>query len=541
MTALTHSPAWTALQANYQHVRTLHLRELFAQDAQRGEKLCAEGAGIFLDYSKNRVTAETLQLLLKLADEVGLRGRIDAMFRGDKINVTENRAVLHVALRAPRDASIVVDSENVVPAVHEVLDKMARFSDQVRSGEWKGYAGKPIRNVINVGIGGSDLGPVMAYEALRAYSRRDMTFRFVSNVDGTDFSEAVRDLDPAETLFIISSKTFTTLETMTNAHSARDWTLAALKDDAAIARHFVAVSTNAGEVSKFGIDTANMFGFWDWVGGRYSMDSAIGLSTMIAIGPENFRSMLAGFHAMDEHFRTAPFGQNLPVLMGLLTVWYADFFGAQTIGVMPYDQYLKRFPAYLQQLTMESNGKHVTIEGETVDYDTGPIFWGEPGTNGQHSFYQLIHQGTRLIPVDFICFAQTLNPLGNHHDYLMSNVFAQAEALAFGKTIEEVEAEGNSEFLAKHRSFEGNRPTNVIMAQRLTPETLGKLVALYEHSVFTQGAIWNIDSFDQWGVELGKVLASRIIPELQAEADPDLRHDSSTNALIRRYRRLRHS
>jgi glucose-6-phosphate isomerase len=539
MTATTQLPSWKALQAHYQQVRNLHLRELFSQDPSRGERLCAEGAGIYLDYSKNRVTDETLRLLLQLAVEAGLRERMDAMFRGDKINVTEDRAVLHVALRAPENARIVVDGENVVPAVHEVLHKMAHFAAQIRGGDWKGYTGKPIRNIVNVGIGGSDLGPVMAYEALRAYSRRDMTFRFVSNVDGTDFVEATLDLDPAETLFVISSKTFTTLETMTNARSAREWTLAALKDDAAIARHFVAVSTNTAEVAKFGIDTANMFEFWDWVGGRYSMDAAIGLSTMLAIGPDHFRSMLNGFHAMDEHFRTAPFDKNLPVLMGLLTVWYTDFFGAQTIGVMPYEQYLKRFPAYLQQLTMESNGKHVTLEGKRVDYDTGPIFWGEPGTNGQHSFYQLIHQGTRLIPCDFICFADTLNRLGRHHDLLMANVFAQTEALAFGKTVDEVKAEGNSDFLAQHRSFEGNRPTNTIMAERLTPETLGKLVALYEHSVFTQGTVWQIDSFDQWGVELGKVLAGRIIPELENATEPALGHDSSTNALIRRYRQRR--
>jgi glucose-6-phosphate isomerase len=541
MTATTQLPSWKALQAHHQQLRDLQLRELFAQDPTRGERLTAEGAGIYLDYSKNRVTDETLALLQRLAGEVGLRQRIDAMFRGDKINLTEDRAVLHVALRAPRGQHIEVDGQDVVPEVHQVLDKMASFSEQVRSGDWKGHTGKPIRNIVNVGIGGSDLGPVMAYEALRSYSRRDMTFRFVSNVDGTDFAEATRDLDPAETLFIISSKTFTTLETMTNARSAREWALATLKDEGAVARHFVAVSTNTAEVSKFGIDTVNMFGFWDWVGGRYSMDSAIGLSTMLAVGPENFRSMLAGFHAMDEHFRTAPFEKNLPVLMGLLTVWYADFFGAQTVAVLPYDQYLKRFPAYLQQLTMESNGKHVTLDGSRVDYDTGPIFWGEPGTNGQHSFYQLIHQGTRLIPCDFICFAHSLNPLGQHHDFLTSNVFAQAEALAFGKTVDEVKAEGNSDFLAQHRSFEGNRPTNVIMADRLTPEMLGKLVALYEHSVFTQGAVWQIDSFDQWGVELGKVLAGRIIPELQSATDPALDHDSSTNALIRRYRRLRAS
>jgi glucose-6-phosphate isomerase len=541
MTATTQLGSWKALKAHHQQIQRSHLRDLFKQDEARGERLCAEGAGIFLDYSKNRATDETLGLLLQLANEAGLRQRIDAMFRGEKINITEDRAVLHVALRAPENARIEVDGENVVPAVHEVLHKMAHFSAQLRGGDWKGFTGKPIRNVVNIGIGGSDLGPVMAYEALRSYSRRDMTFRFVSNVDGTDFVEATRDLDAAETLFIISSKTFTTLETMTNAHSARQWTVAALKDDRAVAHHFVAVSTNTGEVAKFGIDTANMFGFWDWVGGRYSMDSAIGLSTMLAIGPDQFRSMLNGFHAMDEHFRTAPFEKNLPVLMGLLTVWYTDFFGAQTIGIMPYDQYLKRFPAYLQQLTMESNGKHVTLDGRHVDYDTGPIFWGEPGTNGQHSFYQLIHQGTRLIPLDLICFTQSLNPLGDHHDLLMANVFAQAEALAFGKTVEEVKVEGNSDLLAQHRSFEGNRPTNVIMAERLTPETLGKLVALYEHSVFTQGAVWHIDSFDQWGVELGKVLAGRIVPELKSESQPELHHDSSSNALIRRYRRLRHA
>ncbi|HEY8694907.1 MAG TPA: glucose-6-phosphate isomerase [Chloroflexota bacterium] len=539
MTATTQLQGWAALQGHHRQMRDLHLRELFAQDPKRGERLCAEGAGIYLDYSKNRVTDETLRLLLQLAAEVGLRERIDAMFRGDKINVTEDRAVLHVALRAPLGQRIVVDGHDVVPDVHEVLDKMAGFAEQVRSGDWKGHTGKSIRNVVNIGIGGSDLGPVMAYEALRSYSRRDMTFRFVSNVDGTDFAEATHDLDAAETLFIISSKTFTTLETMTNARSAREWTLATLKDEHSIARHFVAVSTNTAEVAKFGIDTANMFGFWDWVGGRYSMDSAIGLSTMLAVGPENFRAMLSGFHAMDEHFRTAPFENNLPVLMGLLTVWYADFFGAQTVAVLPYDQYLKRFPAYLQQLTMESNGKHVTLDGSRVDYDTGPIFWGEPGTNGQHSFYQLIHQGTRLIPCDFICFTHTLNPLGDHHDLLLANVFAQTEALAFGKTVEEVKAEGNSDLLAQHRSFEGNRPTNTIMADRLTPELLGKLVALYEHSVFTQGAVWQIDSFDQWGVELGKVLAGRIIPELKSASDPSLSHDSSTNTLIRRYRKLR--
>jgi glucose-6-phosphate isomerase len=539
MSALTQLSAWQALQNHYAQIKGAHLRDLFANDPARGERLAAEGAGLYLDYSKNRITDDTLRLLLQLAEEIGLRERIEAMFRGDKVNRTEDRPVLHVALRAPRSERIVVDGEDVVPAVHEVLEKMARFVERVRGGEWKGHTGKPIKNVINVGIGGSDLGPVMAFEALRSYSRRDLTFRFVSNVDGTDFVEATRDLDPAETLFIISSKTFTTLETMTNARSAREWTLAALKDDSAIAKHFVAVSTNTAEVQRFGIDTANMFGFWDWVGGRYSMDSAIGLSTMLAIGPDAFRRMLAGFHAMDEHFRTAPFDKNLPVLLGLLTVWYTDFFGAQTVAVLPYDQYLKRFPAYLQQLTMESNGKHVTLDGLRVDYDTGPIFWGEPGTNGQHSFYQLIHQGTRLIPCDFICFAQPLNPLGHHHDYLISNVFAQTEALAFGKTVDELKAEGNSDWLAQHRSFEGNRPTNTIMAERLTPETLGTLVALYEHSVFTQGAVWDIDSFDQWGVELGKVLAQRIIPELEHPTEPDLSHDSSTNALIRRYRRLR--
>jgi glucose-6-phosphate isomerase len=502
--------------------------------------MTAEAVGLYLDYSKNRVTDETLKLLLQLAEESDLRARIDAMFRGEKINITEKRAVLHVALRAPKGASITVDGENVVPQVHAVLDKMADFSNRVRSGAWKGHTGKRILNVINIGIGGSDLGPVMAYEALKHYSERAITFRFVSNVDGTDFAEAVQDLDPAETLFIISSKTFTTLETMTNAHTARDWSLAGFGgDEKAIAKHFVAVSTNATDVAKFGIDTDNMFGFWDWVGGRYSMDSAIGLSTMLAIGPDNFRAMLNGFHEMDEHFRTAPFERNLPVLMGLLAVWYNDFFGAETVAVLPYEQYLKRFPAYLQQLTMESNGKHVTLDGTKVSYDTGPIYWGEPGTNGQHSFYQLIHQGTRLIPCDFIGFGQTLNPLGRHHDMLMANVFAQTEALAFGKTAEEVEAEGTPDWLAPHRVFEGNRPSNTILAERLTPETLGKLVALYEHNVFTQGAIWNIDSFDQWGVELGKVLAQRIIPELENKAEPSLNHDSSTNNLIRRYRKLK--
>jgi glucose-6-phosphate isomerase len=536
---LTQRPAWQALAAHFQTIKDRHLRDLFAEDPDRGTRLTAEAAGLFLDYSKNRITDETIRLLIDLAEECGLRERINAMFRGEKINTTENRAVLHVALRAPRDAVIEVDGQNVVPEIHAVLDKMAAFSDRVRGGEWKGHTGKRIRNVINIGIGGSDLGPVMAYEALKDYSRRDMTFRFVSNVDGTDFVEATRDLDPAETLFIISSKTFTTLETMTNAHSARDWALHTLGDQSAVAKHFVAVSTNAAEVSKFGIDTANMFEFWDWVGGRYSMDSAIGLSLMLAVGPDNFRSMLAGFHAIDEHFRTAPLHQNLPALMGLLVIWYDDFFGAQTIGVMPYEQYLKRFPAYLQQLTMESNGKHVTIDGTTVDYQTGPIFWGEPGTNGQHSFYQLIHQGTKLIPCDFIGFCQTLNPLGPHHDILMANLFAQTEALAFGKTADDVRAEGTPDWLVPHRTFEGNRPTNTILADRLTPETLGKLIALYEHSAFTQGAIWNIDSFDQWGVELGKVLAKRIIPELESDTEPDLQHDSSTNNLIRRYRARR--
>jgi glucose-6-phosphate isomerase len=544
MTANTQSvpplAAWKALEAHYEKIRELHLRELFAADPKRGERMTAEAVGLYLDYSKNRITDETLKLLLQLAQEAGLRGRIDAMFRGDKINVTENRAVLHVALRAPKGTSIVVDGENVVPQVHAVLDKMADFSNRVRSGAWKGHTGKRIRNVINIGIGGSDLGPVMAYEALKHYSDRAMTFRFVSNVDGTDFVEATRDLDPAETLFIVSSKTFTTLETMTNAHSAREWSLKGLGGDVkAVAKHFVAVSTNASKVSEFGIDTANMFEFWDWVGGRYSMDSAIGLSTMIAIGPENFRAMLNGFHEMDEHFRTAPFDRNLPALMGLLAVWYNNFFGLQTVAVLPYEQYLKRFPAYLQQLTMESNGKHVTLDGKTVTYDTGPVYWGEPGTNGQHSFYQLIHQGTRLIPCDFIAFGQPLNPLGRHHDMLLANVFAQSEALAFGKTPEQVKAEGTPDWLVPHRVFEGNRPSNTLLAARLTPETLGKLVALYEHSVFTQGSIWKIDSFDQWGVELGKVLAQRIIPELEAEDDPKLGHDSSTNCLIRRYRKLK--
>jgi glucose-6-phosphate isomerase len=540
--ALRQRPAWTALEAHYQKIKRQQLRQLFAEDSKRGERLAVEAAGIYLDYSKNRVTDETLKLLLQLAEESGLRQRIDAMFSGEKINVSEKRAVLHVALRAPRDASILVDGKNVVPDVHAVLDKMAAFADRLRSGDWKGHTGKKIRNVINVGIGGSDLGPVMAYEALKHYSERGMNFRFVSNVDGTDFAEAVQDLNAEETLFIISSKTFTTLETMTNAHTARDWALAGLKgDERAIAKHFVAVSTNAAEVSKFGIDTANMFGFWDWVGGRYSMDSAIGLSTMIATGPDNFRAMLAGFHEMDEHFRTAPFERNLPVLMGLLSLWYNDFFGAQTVAVLPYEQYLKRFPAYLQQLTMESNGKHVTLAGARVDYDTGPIYWGEPGTNGQHSFYQLIHQGTRLIPCDFIGFAKTLNPLGRHHDILLSNIFAQAEALAFGKTAEEVKAEGTPDWLVPHRLFEGNRPSNILLLDKLTPGALGKLVALYEHSVFTQGTVWQVDSFDQWGVELGKVLAQRIIPQLEAPAEPKLEHDSSTNSLIRRYRKLKGS
>jgi glucose-6-phosphate isomerase len=538
--SLTARPSWKALESNYQKVRQSHLRQLFADDPKRGQRLSLEAVGLYLDYSKNRVTDETLKLLLQLAEEAGLRARIDAMFRGEKINITENRAVLHVALRAPRNAPIVVDGENVVPQVHAVLDKMADFSNRVRSGTWKGHTGKRIRNVINIGIGGSDLGPVMAYEALKYYSDRALNFRFVSNIDGTDFAEAVRDLDPSETLFIVSSKTFTTLETMTNAHTARDWSLKGLGGDVkAVAKHFVAVSTNAAKVSEFGIDTANMFEFWDWVGGRYSMDSAIGLSTMIAIGPENFRSMLEGFHEMDEHFRTAPFERNLPVLLGLLTVWYTDFFRAETVAVLPYEQYLKRFPAYLQQLTMESNGKHVTLDGTEVDYPTGPIYWGEPGTNGQHSFYQLIHQGTRLIPCDFIAFVQTLNPLGRHHDMLLANVFAQTEALAFGKTPEQVKAEGTPDWLLPHRVFEGNRPSNTILAEKLTPNTLGKLVALYEHSVFTQGTIWNIDSFDQWGVELGKVLAQRIIPELESKAEPELRHDSSTNNLIRRYRNSR--
>jgi glucose-6-phosphate isomerase len=532
--------ARAALQLQYETVSKLHLRQLFAEDPERGSRMTAEAEGIFLDYSKNRITGTTLELLFQLAEASGLRSRIDAMFRGDKINVTEDRAVLHVALRAPKDASIIVDGKNVVPEVHWVLDRMAEFSNRLRSGVWTGHTGKRIRNIINIGIGGSDLGPVMAYEALKHYSDRKMTFRFVSNVDGTDLAEAVRDLDPSETLFIVSSKTFTTLETMTNAQSAREWLIAGLGGDATpVAKHFVAVSTNANQVSRFGIDTANMFGFWDWVGGRYSMDSAIGLSTMIAVGPENFRAMLNGFHQMDEHFRTAPFERNLPVLMGLLAVWYNDFFGAQTVAVLPYEQYLKRFPAYLQQLAMESNGKHVTLEGTEVEGQTGPIYWGEPGTNGQHSFYQLIHQGTKLVPCDFIAFAETLNPFGRHHDFLMANVFAQTEALAFGKTADEVLAEGTPARLVPHRVFAGNRPSNTILAERLTPETLGKLVALYEHSVFTQGVIWNIDSFDQWGVELGKVLAQRIILELESTSEPALQHDSSTNTLIRWYLKRR--
>ena len=537
---LRESKAWKALQAHHQQVGSLHLREIFASDPGRGERLTIDALGLFFDYSKNRVTDETIKLLIELARESGLQPRIEQMFQGEKINVTEKRAVLHVALRAPKGESIFVDGEDVVPQVHEVLDRMAAFSDRVRSGEWKGHTGKRIRNVINIGIGGSDLGPVMAYEALKHYSDRSMTFRFVSNVDGTDLVEAVIDLDPAETLFIISSKTFTTLETITNAQSARDWSVKGLGgDESSVAKHFVAVSTNAEGVSKFGIDTANMFGFWDWVGGRYSMDSAIGLATMLAIGPDNFHQLLDGFHQMDEHFRSTPFEKNLPVLLGLLGLWYTDFFDAQTVAVLPYEQYLKRFPAYLQQLTMESNGKHVTISGAQVDYATGPIYWGEPGTNGQHSFYQLIHQGTRLIPCDFIGFGKSLNPLGRHHDMLLANVFAQSEALAFGKTAEQVKAEGTPDWLVPHRVFEGNRPSNTILAQELTPEILGKLIALYEHSVFTQGTIWQINSFDQWGVELGKVLAQRIIPELESQAEPTLKHDSSTNNLIRRYRKLK--
>jgi len=542
VSALRRRPAWAALEQHYQIVKDLHLRQLFAADRKRGDRLAVEAAGIYLDYSKNRITDETLTLLLRLAEESGLRDRIEAMFRGDRINVSEHRAVLHVALRAPRGASIIHDGRNVVPEVHAVLDKMTDFAHRLRSGVWKGHTGKRIRNVINIGIGGSDLGPVMAYEALMHYSERAITFRFVSNVDGTDFAEAVRDLDPDETLFIICSKTFTTLETMTNGRTARDWLLAGLKgEEAAVASHFVAVSTNAAEVAKFGIDTANMFGFWDWVGGRYSMDSAIGLSTMLAIGPDGFRSLLDGFHEIDEHFRSAPFERNLPVLMGLLAVWYNNFFGAQTAAVLPYEQYLKRFPAYLQQLTMESNGKHVTGDGVIVDYDTGPIYWGEPGTNGQHSFYQLIHQGTRLIPCDFIAFARSLNRLGRHHDILLANVFAQTEALAFGKTAEQVKADGTPDGLVPHRLFAGNRPSNTVLLEALTPAALGKLVALYEHSVFTQGAIWQIDSFDQWGVELGKALAQQIIPQIESETEPKLDHDSSTNALIRRYRKLKAS
>ena len=539
---LTKRKAWAALKAHYKNIQATHLRKLLAADPKRGERFTVDALGIYFDYSKNLITEETVKLLLDLARESGLQSRTEAMFRGEKINITENRSVLHVALRAPREASILVDGKNVVPEVHEVLGKMSDFCDRVRSGAWKGHSGKRIRNVINVGIGGSDLGPVMAYEALKYYSQRSMTFRFVSNVDSTDFAEAVIDLDPAETLFVISSKTFTTLETMTNAHTAREWSLKGLGgDQKAVARHFVAVSTNSAEVAKFGIDTTNMFGFWDWVGGRYSMDSAIGLSTMLAIGPDNFRSMLDGFHQMDEHFRTAPLERNLPVLLGLLNLWYTDFFGAQTVAVLPYEQYLKRFPAYLQQLTMESNGKHVTLDGAKVNYETGAIYWGEPGTNGQHSFYQLIHQGTRIIPCDFLAFAKTLNPLGRHHDMLVANVCAQSEALAFGKTPAQVKAEGTPDWLVPHRVFEGNRPSNTILLDRLTPEALGKLVALYEHAVFTQGAIWHIDSFDQWGVELGKMLAQRIIPELESKTEPPLKHDSSTNAVIRRYRKLKDS
>ncbi len=541
-TTAAQSAAWSALDAHFQQIEGLHLRKLFADEPGRGERMTVEALGLYLDYSKNRATAETIELLLQLAAESGLRQRIDAMFRGDKINVTENRAVLHVALRAPKEQSITVDGVDVVPQVHAVLGKMAKFCERVRGGEWKGHTGKRIRNVVNIGIGGSDLGPVMAYEALKHYAERAMTFRFVSNVDATDFAEAVHDLDPEETLFVVSSKTFTTLETMTNARTARAWSLDRFGgDEKAVARHFVAVSTNAAKVQEFGIDTANMFEFWDWVGGRYSMDSAIGLSTMLAIGPQNFNAMLAGFHQMDEHFRTAPFERNLPVLLGLLALWYNNFFGSQTIAVLPYEQYLKRFPAYLQQLTMESNGKHVTLEGNAIDYQTGPIYWGEPGTNGQHSFYQLIHQGTKLIPCDFIAFGRSLNPLGRHHDMLLANVLAQAEALAFGKTAAEVKAEGTPDRLVPHRVFEGNRPSNTILIERLTPEALGKLVALYEHSVFTQAAIWNIDAFDQWGVELGKALAQRIIPELESGEEPALDHDSSTNALIRRYRAIKAS
>ncbi len=539
ITPLRERAAWKALEQHYAEIRDLHLRDLFEADATRGERLAAEGVGLYLDYSKNRVTDETLRLLLQLAEESGLPERTEAMFRGDPINVSEDRPALHVALRMPRAASLVVDGVDVVAEVHEVLDRMTAFAERVRAGEWTGHTGEPIRNVVNIGIGGSDLGPVMAYEALRHYSRRDLTFRFVSNVDPTDFAEATHDLAPAETLFVVSSKTFTTLETMTNARTAREWSLQALGDESAIAKHFVAVSTNADEVAAFGIDPDNMFGFWDWVGGRYSLESAIGLSTMLAIGPDGFRELLAGSHAMDEHFRTTPLDRNLPALMGLLAVWYGDFFGAETVGVMPYSQYLKRFPAYLQQLAMESNGKHVTLDGRRVDYQTGAVYWGEPGTNGQHSFYQLIHQGTKLVPLDLIGFGKALNPIRDHHDLLMSNVFAQAEALAFGKTEEEVRAEGTPEAVVAHRVFEGNRPTNVILAKELTPHTLGALVALYEHSVFTQGAVWSINSFDQWGVELGKALATRIAAELESEDEPELAHDSSTNALIRRYRALR--
>ncbi|MGW3572354.1 glucose-6-phosphate isomerase [Streptomyces sp. NPDC000941] len=537
--SLRQKPSWKALEQHHSEIGAVHLRDLFAQDPDRGERLCAEGAGLYLDYSKNRVTDETMRLLCELARECGVEGRRDSMFRGEHINVSEDRPALHVALRMPQGSSLVVDGADVVAQVHSVLDRMAAFARRIRSGEWKGHTGKPIRNIVNVGIGGSDLGPVMAYEALRHYTRRDLTFRFVSNVDATDFVEATRDLSPEETLFIISSKTFGTLETLTNARSARDWVVGALGSEEAVARHFVAVSTHARRVAEFGIDTANMFEFWDWVGGRYSMDSAIGLSTMVAIGPEQFHDMLAGFHAMDEHFRTAPLEANLPGLMGLLAVWYAEFFGVQTIGVMPYEQYLKRFPAYLQQLTMESNGKHVTLGGAPVDYDTGPVYWGEPGTNGQHSFYQLIHQGTRLIPLDLIGFGKSLNPLGDHHDILSSNIFAQAEALAFGKTEREVRAEGTAPEVVPHRVMEGNRPTNVLLGEVLTPRLLGTLVSLYEHSVFTQGVIWDIDPFDQWGVELGKVLAARITPELTSDAEPELAHDSSSNALIRRYRALK--
>ncbi|HVV69343.1 MAG TPA: glucose-6-phosphate isomerase [Gammaproteobacteria bacterium] len=533
---LTALPAWQALTTHYQNMRDIHLRTLFQEDPKRGQRLAFEAAGIYFDYSKHRITDETLKLLLQLAEQSKLKSRIEAMFKGERINVTEDRSVLHIALRIPKGQSLVVDGADVVPEVHAVLDKMAGFANKIRSGEWKGHSGKSIRNIINIGIGGSDLGPVMAYEALRHYSPPELTCRFVSNIDGTDFVEATRDLDPEETLFIISSKTFTTLETITNARTARDWLLKTLKNQAAVAKHFVAVSTNAEEVAKFGIDTANMFEFWDWVGGRYSMDSAIGLSIMTAIGPDHFRDMLAGFHEMDEHFRTAPFERNLPVLMGLLGIWYNNFFAAQTVAVLPYEQYLKRFPAYLQQLTMESNGKHVTLNGAEVNYQTGPIYWGEPGTNGQHSFYQLLHQGTKLVPCDFIAFIQTLNPLGRHHDLLMANVFAQAEALAFGKTAAEVKAEGTPDWLVPHRTFEGNRPSSMLLLERLTPQALGKLVALYEHCVFTQGAIWQIDSFDQWGVELGKKLALQIIPELESQAEPELKHDSSTNTLISRYR-----